>query len=120
MESRSRRAPHQDTWRDDVFQSIHEADEVLLDRQLVSAAKREQNRDLFGELDRECEAFVRFVLRDSYHDRLVPMGCDAMILSMSRLGLGSLCTPIEWDAPLSIRELVDLMRGSAARTEGIK
>lgn len=114
--------PHDETWRNDVLEPIYEADKFYLNRQLLSAAEREQDRDLFGGRDREWDGFVRLVLRESYHDLFVPGRGDETqhVIFEPRLflhwsGVAVLTIRIECEGPLSTTELIDLMWGPAPR-----
>jgi hypothetical protein len=56
----------------DVLGMLAEAEEIYLKRQVVSAAIRINDAHLFGGPDREQDGFVRLMLRESYHDFILP------------------------------------------------
>jgi hypothetical protein len=114
--------PHDEGWRDEVLQPMYEADKLYLDRQLVSAAEREQDAELFGGRDRESDGFVRLVLRNSYHDLLIPgRGNETQhVVFEPRLflhwsGVALLTIRISSEGPLSADDVIDLMWGPAPR-----
>jgi hypothetical protein len=57
---------------DDPLESLAEAERNYLGRQVVSAAIRRSDANLFGGPDRDGDGFVRLMLRESYHDFVLP------------------------------------------------
>ena len=116
-------ADHDDSWVDDALEPIEKADALFLDRQLVSAAEREQDSHLFGGRDREWDGFVRLVLRESYHDLFVPGKGEHYTeevvfeprLFLHWTGVAILTIQISTDSALSTRDLIELMWGPAPR-----
>jgi protein-S-isoprenylcysteine O-methyltransferase Ste14 len=114
---------HDGAWVEDVLEPIEEADALFLDRQLVSAAEREQDAHLFGGRDREWDGFVRLVLRESYHDLFVPGKGEHYTeevvfeprLFLHWTGVAILTVQISTDSALTTRELIELMWGPAPR-----
>lgn len=116
-------APHDDSWAESVLEPIENADALFLDRQLVSAAEREQDAQLFGGRDREWDGFVRLVLRDSYHDLFVPGKGQHYTeevtfeprLFLHRTGVAILTVRVYTKSALSTKQLIELMWGPAPR-----
>lgn len=59
-----------------LLETLAEADRVYLDRQVVSVAIRLSDQHLFGGPDRDEDGFVRLMLRESYHDFVLPGSDD--------------------------------------------
>lgn len=56
----------------DTLEMLAEAEAAYLGTQVVSAAVRESDANLFGGPDRDGDGFVRLMLRESYHDFVLP------------------------------------------------
>lgn len=56
----------------DTLKVLAEAEEAYLGLQVVSAAIRQSDASLFSGPDRESDGFVRLMLRESYHDFVLP------------------------------------------------
>lgn len=56
----------------DTLKVLAEAESILLNRQVVSAAIRRKDVYLFGGPSHDDDGFVRLMLRESYHDFVLP------------------------------------------------
>jgi len=109
-------------WRDGILDPIEEADRLYLDRQLLSAAERHQDAQLFGGHDRDRDGFVRLVLRESYHDLFVPghgEDTEAVVfeprLFLHWSGVAMLTIRVKYEGSFSTDELIELLMGSEPR-----
>lgn len=95
-----------------------EAESLYLDRQVVSAAIRVRDASLFGGRDREEDGFVRLMLRNSYHDFVLPgSGEEHHVVFEPRLllhesGVAQIDLVLRAEnAPLSVREALAMSWG---------
>ena len=100
---------------------LNEAEELILEQQIVSAAERFTDRRMFGGADHDNDRFVRLQLRNSYH-YFVPPGesepqevvFEPRVL-IHRSGVLQLDLVIRAEGPLTTEQVLGLMYGPAPR-----
>lgn len=105
----------------DAVQQLNEAESLILDQQLVAAAERASDAQLFGGRDRNEDRFVRLSLRSSYHQFTLP-GFDEEFtvvfeprLFIHESGVLQLSIRIGADGPLLTDQVLALMSGVEPR-----
>ena len=101
----------------DALTSLAEAERAYLERQVVSAAIRQSDAHLFGGPDRDNDGFVRLMLRESYHDFLLPGSEDRHhVVFEPRLllhdsGVAQIDLSVSAETELDVRQLLAMMWG---------
>lgn len=104
----------------DTLEMLAETEANYLGRQVVSAAVRESDANLFGGPDRDKDAFVRLMLRESYHDFVLPgSGEKHHVVFEPRLllhesGVAQLDLVLNVETPLEVRQILAMMWGPEA------
>ncbi|WP_269939841.1 hypothetical protein [Arthrobacter sp. HY1533] len=101
----------------DPLQSIAEAENIYLGRQVVSAATRRIDANLFSGPDRDNDGFVRLMLRESYHDFVLP-GSDERHhvvfeprLLLHETGVAQIDLVLSAETSLDVRQVLAMMWG---------
>ena len=103
---------------DDPLKRLEEAERIMLDRQVVSAAIRQSDAELFGGSDRDGDGFVRLMLRESYHDFVLPGSEDRhQVVFEPRLllhesGVAQIDLVLGAETSLDVRQLLAMMWGA--------
>ncbi|WP_152631277.1 hypothetical protein [Agreia bicolorata] len=106
---------------ENTLKMLDEAEELMLNQQIVSAAERQIDGKIFGGRDHEEDRFVRLALRNSYHDfKLDGIDQEQHVVFEPRLlmhesGILQLSVRISSTGPLSTAQVIDLMWGPARR-----
>jgi len=100
-----------------LLDTLAEAERLYLDRQIVSAAMRFRDADLFSRQEQDSDGFVRLMLRESYHDFVLP-GSDEKHnvvfeprLMLHNSGVVQIELAIRADTPLGVRQVLAMMWG---------
>lgn len=105
----------------DPTETLNEAEQLIIDQQIVSAAERFTDRRIFGGRSHDEDRFVRLQLRNSYHDFVVPgESATQHVVFEPRLlwhesGAIQLDLTIRAEGPLSTDQILGLMWGPAPR-----
>ncbi|WJL97210.1 hypothetical protein QSU92_08650 [Microbacterium sp. ET2] len=111
---------HDDFGTADLLQILDEAEQNYMKNQIVSAAERVVDAELFG-WGATTRPFVRMSLRNSYHDFLIDgvPGTQHVVfeprLTLYSDGLIQLDLAVRAEGPLSTSQVLDLMWGPAPR-----
>lgn len=101
----------------DTLETLAEAEKAYLDRQIVSAAVRQSDANLFGGPDRDGDGFVRLMLRESYHDFVLPgSGEKHHVVFEPRLllhesGVAQLDLTLSVETSLDVQQVLAMMWG---------
>ncbi|MBW4031711.1 MAG: hypothetical protein HIU88_03490, partial [Acidobacteria bacterium] len=104
---------------DDTTDLLDQAERLYIDQQVVSAAERVVDEGLFGGRDRDESRFVRLLLRQSYHELIVPDRSETQRvvfeprLFLHESGAVQLTVRVSTDGPLSTIQVVRLMHGTS-------
>lgn len=111
-----------DPTEESITDLLAEAEQSYLNRQVVSAAIRVQDAKLFGGEDWDNDDVVRLMLRESYHDFVIPGSEQEHYivfeprLLLHRSGVVQLDLAIRVDdGPLNIRQVLSMMWGPEPR-----
>lgn len=105
----------------DPLEPLNEAERLIIDQQIVSAAERFTDRRIFGGRSHDEDRFVRLQLRNSYHDFVVPGESTSQHvvfeprLLLHESGAVQLDLTIRAEGPLSTDQILGLMWGPAPR-----
>ncbi|WP_079550079.1 hypothetical protein [Arthrobacter sp. 49Tsu3.1M3] len=111
--------PEMEVDQDDVdtLEMLAEAEKGYLDRQIVSAAIRQSDANLFGGPDRDGDGFVRLMLRESYHDFVLPGSEERHHvvfeprLLLHESGVAQLDLALSVETSLEVRQVLAMMWG---------
>ncbi|ALG27783.1 hypothetical protein AOZ07_01395 [Glutamicibacter halophytocola] len=102
----------------DTLKLLAEAESNMLNRQVVSAAIRRSDANLFGGPTRDSDGFVRLMLRESYHDFVLP-GSDERHhvvfeprLLLHESGVAQIDLVVSAETSLDVRQLLAMMWGA--------
>ena len=101
----------------DALEMLAEAERAYLDRQVVSAAIRQSDANLFGGPDRDGDGFVRLMLRESYHDFVLPGSEERHHvvfeprLLLHESGVAQLDLALSVETSLEVRQVLAMMWG---------
>lgn len=105
----------------DLGEILDEAERLILDQQIVSAAERFIDRRMFGGTDHEEDRFVRLQLRNSYHYFALPGDTDARYVVFEprvlihQSGVIQLDLVLRADGALSTEQVLAMMWSPAPR-----
>lgn len=101
----------------DALETVDEAERAYLDRQVVSAAIRQSDANLFGGPDRDGDGFVRLMLRESHHDFVLPGSEERHHvvfeprLLLHESGVAQLDLALSVETSLEVRQVLAMMWG---------
>ncbi len=105
----------------DPLKELNDAERLILEQQLVSAAERLSDRVLFGGREHDEDRFVRIHLKDSLHRFGVPGSTTSQEvvfeprLLLHESGIAQLSLQLRADGPLTAHQVLRLMSGPTAR-----
>lgn len=105
----------------DLDEVLDEAEQIMLDLQIVSAAERFIDRKMFGGRDHDEDRFVRLQLRNSYHYFALPGDAEERYVvfeprvMIHQSGVVQLDLVLRADGPLSTEQVLAMMWGPAPR-----
>lgn len=109
--------PADDFGVSETLEVLAEAERAYLDRQVVSFAIRHNDAHLFAGPDRDSDGFVRLMLRESYHDFVLP-GSDQEHhvvfeprLLLHESGVAQIDLVLRVESPLDVRQALAMTWG---------
>lgn len=101
----------------DALEMLAEAERVYLDLQIVAAAIRQSDSNLFGGPDRDGDGFVRLMLRESYHEFVLPGSEERHQVTfeprllLHESGVAQIDLALSVETPMEVRQVLAMMWG---------